>query len=268
MKRRKELCFKSAIIFDDKIEKAIHLLNQTNYHKWKILILIGYQESIELFYNEILRRNSIDKSLIIYRVFFDLDDLGKTFKSKLQTSNNFKQNIHKQIFSYNYNRMSHNYFYSNSILQSEDFQGDYDLSSALVFLQKFIVLCNIARISNSLAGSTRNEWYNNLHNEIEIVEEFYRISYYKRYRKINPQELFNGTYATNCKHKPCSSGFYEVFTMFNLTWDSNVGFHCIKIPFNYIKPHSGIHKCTECDGYFVSNEERTKCIDPLQITYI
>ena len=251
MRKRKELCFKTASIFDDRIEKAFHLLNQKHYGKGKILVLIGYQESTELFYNEIMRRNYIDKSLIIYRVFFDLYDLGKTFRSKLQTSNKLKRNIHKQLFSYNKNRIAHNYLYSHSILQSEDFHGNYDLSSVLLFLQEFKRICNKVRMSNSLAGSTRIEWYNHFDNETEIVEEYYRISYSKRYRNINPQELFNGTYATNCKHKPCSSGFYEVFTMFNLTWDSNVGFHCIKCPLKFIKPNSRIHKCTECDGYFV-----------------
>ena len=80
--------------------------------------------------------------------------------------------------------------------------------------------------------------------------------------------MFNGTYVTYCQHKPCSPCFYEVFKMSNLTWDSNVGFHCIKCPLKFIKPNSGIHKSTECDGYFVSNEERTECVDPLQITYI
>jgi len=51
-------------------------------------------------------------------------------------------------------------------------------------------------------------------------------------------------------------------------WEVEISYKCTLCPVNHSKPTFGDQKCQPCNGYFVSNKLRTKCIDPFLMAYI
>ena len=72
---------------------------------------------------------------------------------------------------------------------------------------------------------------------------------------------------SKCHHPICPPGHEKVFGEIpnneSSLWDAEYGYHCVPCQVNHYKNTFGDEECRRCPGYFVSNSDRSACIDPL-----
>ena len=74
-------------------------------------------------------------------------------------------------------------------------------------------------------------------------------------------------YKSTCHHPICPPGqeklFIEDSNQTSSVWDIEIGYFCVPCKKHYYKSYYGDGPCKKCKSYFVSNDDRTKCFDPL-----
>ena len=76
---------------------------------------------------------------------------------------------------------------------------------------------------------------------------------------------------TVCPNVICQPGFQREFGILqnhSPFWETEIAFQCIRCPVNHYKATFGDDKCKPCRDYFVTNEQRSECVDPFQSAFI
>jgi len=104
---------------------------------------------------------------------------------------------------------------------------------------------------------------------LHLPKDINKTSYFKRIVNLSKEKVWlpqsSNSTSTECSPITCGPGFTKTLgeiSNSSTNWDFEKAFKCIRCLENHTKPQFGNDKCQLCPGYFISNEERTDCIDP------